>query len=687
MVKSKSQVVDLFQFDDLENRNLSSYLLTPKTDPSRSARSEDCSNETRVLDYNKIFSWRYSLKDLEAALRSDPQAWNLEPCCPTWGSCLRMRVSDLIKIRPSLSEETAYPEILAFVDNETAQRKTTLQPWLQKVPMTDREHSAFLEAIEVIDSSQIEALFLELRNASREASGYAEFHEKRIEVRLLTRWRIVEVEKRCRSRIRFLNTKINTLYQSWNRSKNATDPTECQRLQQVISRLFQNYYTCARMFWALAMQHRAIACEIDPADIRKCMILMLTMESQGLHTLRLDSPCVFTLVEAKAACAVIASIPKNSFDLKQYRSTYHSLSDVPTLSSDMALFRRRLNVFLTGDPENNPLRDVNWNAMAVTGSVLTWALPDASMRSDLTKDQELEQLYARSDLDLPCQFLDMGDFLEHVRNTIATIEQNLDHPGTYQMHRSAKIYVEHPDLTQINTSRDQDDLDQYRAILTNSRRECRSFAKNEFDLAFFEVPDDQIDVAISHLDTEALCELIARTTEGEKTIPGCWFSYPMDDTSKFKIPTASITNPSRWITYSRPNRKKTKQANQGNNRIYVSQLVKIRYTNNRLTRPLEFYMVHKNLIAHVSGYHFECVRALYDGSQVYLTTGALIAYATGNVFAPWGIQTSSYSEIVTKYANRGFRIKYCDDQQDPDRLRGNDDEKSGLRGYCLVQNV
>ena len=94
-------------------------------------------------------------------------------------------------------------------------------------------------------------------------------------------------------------------------------------------------------------------------------------------------------------------------------------------------------------------------------------------------------------------------------------------------------------------------------------------------------------------------------------------------------------------------------------------------------------MIHGSLMAHVSRFHFGCVRAMYTRGQVYLTTSAVIALTTRTVYSPWGRQTGDHAETVNKYARRGFRVKYPERQTSLVPLMANHADDPELYTFVL----
>lgn len=621
---------------------------------------------TYILEGPILPHQTYDCSQTWTSVIENARKYKLTPCLPMNTSCMRVSVADMLAVRPTLKEETHRKEILVFAGEHCVNRMgdTTLQPWLHPIQLTLQEHTMFLNAIPAIDAGGIDLALNELRKVVRSADGYADDDAREDVKRVFAS--CIPSSMAVSQRIEIAD--VVQLFSAWRRALVGTCRITERRLEEVVHRLLHSYHHCAMVFRELALNQSELIARIDTRAIRAALMLMLVAENHHIHDLDTQSPCVFTLQQAVQTSQAVQLVAKDAFDPASYCTTFHPQRLPPVLSSSLEVFRQRLNTFLTGDAETDPFRDANWTNMAISGSVMTWALTKRSLRSGFTKQQELE-LYQTSDVDIPCSYTNLGDFLNHVHDTIGVIERNLGCTGTVEMNRSAKIYVEVdrpfgsdrraiPNVEQFDAETNEQVIARYRAVVAEVRDKSRSCIRHDLDAMFVDVPEDQI-----------ACTAVKIESDYFGTVMN--YAYCGASSPRYShIPDA-------WLTY--------RDERPSDNEIYVKQSVKIRYSNPRLSRSLEFFPTSKHAVAHVAGYHLECVRAVYDGAHVYLTTSALIAYCTGKTFSPWGNQTGTHAKIVNKYANRGFQVNYCADQLDTDQLRASD--QSGVDQLARCQYV
>ena len=102
-------------------------------------------------------------------------------------------------------------------------------------------------------------------------------------------------------------------------------------------------------------------------------------------------------------------------------------------------FRRRLNIFISGNENVNMLEGINWSNMVITGGCMAAIMPNTTPLMALFKknpdtkvpltEKELnrffQEYYAKSDIDIACNHPNILDFIEDVKNLKETIQKNL----------------------------------------------------------------------------------------------------------------------------------------------------------------------------------------------------------------------------------------------------------------------
>ena len=84
-----------------------------------------------------------------------------------------------------------------------------------------------------------------------------------------------------------------------------------------------------------------------------------------------------------------------------------------------------------------------------------------------------------------------------------------------------------------------------------------------------------------------------------------------------------------------------------------------------LQRDLELFVPQRDFINSVKNFHLPCVRAYYDGDNVYMTTSCLIAHKTFmNIDYKYFYGKNKLINIINKYVSRGFGTFLNDKEQE-----------------------
>lgn len=86
----------------------------------------------------------------------------------------------------------------------------------------------------------------------------------------------------------------------------------------------------------------------------------------------------------------------------------------------------------------------------------------------------------------------------------------------------------------------------------------------------------------------------------------------------------------------------------------VKKAYDIKYEIDMGFKIIDFYKSNFNMVANVAKFHFNCVRAVYDGSDVYVLSDAVGAFKTGiNINFRIFFNNINPMDIILKYVNKG----------------------------------
>ena len=310
--------------------------------------------------------------------------------------------------------------------------------------------------------------------------------------------------------------------------------------------------------------------------------------------------------------------------------------------ANLSEFRENLNVFCTGNPEINLFKDIEWSQdkIALGGSIMCACIqklhPLMNVFNNYPQKDRLKRFfneyYAKSDIDVMFLTQDVLDFMNKVKTFYNQIILNVVNNNCYA--EPSHIKLECIKIIYIFvTASDIDDV-----LLKN-----QSYTKEQI---IGDIDNDEIKGLFSDI----------LNIEIEKYKKIFFSKLSADELSNYQI------NYPDYISF-----------NKTNYRVRVSKLdstaspclktgisINFKYKINspHLDYPIELFMVKYNdFFATVQTFHLPCVRAYYDGSNVYLTPSCISAHLTYmNLDYKYFAGTTNPIEILNKYRMRGFGI-------------------------------
>ena len=315
--------------------------------------------------------------------------------------------------------------------------------------------------------------------------------------------------------------------------------------------------------------------------------------------------------------------PTNLICVNPHANTMHFDAEYPLV--DLEELRRRLNLFLTGDPQKNPLSQIDWGRIVVTGSVMAAILPkkNPNLKMDNPDDVQLleffNKYYSNSDVDLACRcpdFLTMIQEARKVMRSVATVLGVEPSESFINIERNLIIYL----ATSLENDNSAHNLRYYYDIYLKERQNMKQvYLQDELLAQIFDTP------------------------------------VPIDQVSLFKY---------KYIRYNEHEDFNVFYYWKGKN-VYLKffESLKVHIKIPGLKHPFEIFKYHdacnpvepENFLNMINFFHLPCVRAFYDGQNCYLLPSAISSYFlyinidNRNVFSKY-----NYMQIIDKYYRRGY---------------------------------
>jgi hypothetical protein len=333
--------------------------------------------------------------------------------------------------------------------------------------------------------------------------------------------------------------------------------------------------------------------------------------------------------------------------------------------TNLQTFKRRLNMFITKNPDKDIFEGLDWNFYGVSGSIIPACLQkrspllDAIIKNyDITEDEAylkfIDEYYKNSDIDIMCNEQNLIEYMRKAKTTYELIKKNTessdddikletiktmsisittqffeltlnDFNKTFQLNWTTKEYIEN-----VNDFRVRTYLYSF-----------YSKYKQEQNTHLLRVYPDCI-------DNKFIQEYLVHFSIHDFTIYLC-------DESLYdrynKKETDIILRRSDFVN---------EQIKEEENKIImkIGDSIRFKFHFNKIGRQIEFFKSNsKDFFSLAAHFHLPVVRAYYQGDNVYMTPSCVTAMMTGiNIEYKYFAGIRDPIDIINKYNRRGFGI-------------------------------
>ena len=332
--------------------------------------------------------------------------------------------------------------------------------------------------------------------------------------------------------------------------------------------------------------------------------------------------------------------------LKSRKAIYGVKQSIPCQQGivDVQEFKRRLNIFITGNSEKDLFKEADWSHMVISGGCMAAIMPKMNPLMLLFKkdmngpmlDEELnrffQEYYSTSDIDIACNHYDILDFIKHVSHLKRVIVQNLNVPEKdvkVNPYKTLNIYINQQVLKEKCESGEIPIS--YDTIINNK-------TNNHVKMYFYDM------YLVEKMKNRPVLDI--DNDESFDIINYC----KLDD-------TALIINDN--LTDQTNNNDKTiYYMYDDNNTLFImfSEILRFVIKSKHFKRKLEIFRTfQKEFFSTVARFHLPCVRSYYNGTTCYLLPSSICAYHTlTNIDFKYFAGKSDPISILNKYRQRGY---------------------------------
>lgn len=345
---------------------------------------------------------------------------------------------------------------------------------------------------------------------------------------------------------------------------------------------------------------------------------------------------------------------QNTYGLS-YRDSYdgYGITDIDT-------FKKRFNIFTTGNPEIDALAGLDWSKFAVSGSLITACLQKRSQLLDaqvkINNNDEnfgfkqfIQKYYGESDVDLMSNQTNILDFLNSVNDVYNLLKQNLNANDCDMKYESVKNFA-----VSITTHFFEAYLDDFNKTygFTKTKEE---FEKMTEDM-IFKLYIYQKYIEVKNTITK---KLISSDNIKNKFITEYFIPNSYENMNIY------VVDPDNYENYNVQDNEVLYYQNdfgknlpQKFNKLVIKFSESIRYKLFCKSTKIEMFRIKdKDFFGTVARFHFPCVRAYYQGDNVYMLPSCITAMMTGlNIEYKYFAGIRNPIDIINKYMQRGFGV-------------------------------
>ena len=302
------------------------------------------------------------------------------------------------------------------------------------------------------------------------------------------------------------------------------------------------------------------------------------------------------------------------------------------------VFINRLNKFISGKNDLNLLENLNWENVAISGSIMACCVPNYNTLMSkfvINKDNfEIDfigfvnHFYKTADIDVMCNINDIYLFVDKINEFNNTLNTNIK--TIYNINSEIE-------LTKIFTNKTV-------SILINSNY------INKYILSKTKLPYDTIIKDINNIEIKKIIydEFIT------------WFMSYLNKNALINFDNFINIKYSELFTLIPIEELNTIFINSLSEDYLFEPKInyKFRISSYYLPHNFEFFQIkYDNFFSTVSQFHLPIVRSYYDGNNVYLTPSCISACMTLiNIDYKYFAGKRNPIEIINKYRHRGFGI-------------------------------
>ena len=334
--------------------------------------------------------------------------------------------------------------------------------------------------------------------------------------------------------------------------------------------------------------------------------------------------------------------------------------------TDLTTFKKRLNIFITQNSEKDIFEGIDWNKFALSGSIIPACLQKKSPLLDVLMkkyndeniafNEFIMQYYPTSDIDIMCNCKSFFDFLDEGQKVFDIIKHNLELSNTKEDSSIETIKSVAISVTKQFFTDTLDDFNTKHNIKWSLQEYIDNMNDDKFKHYLYDIYVLNKTASIQEFTNNNLITNSLRA-EYAKVIPFDRLSlYYVDynlESIKYLRETETVLHRNDFLPVD-------KNVDTKNNIriIKFSENFRFKFNFSKIKRQIEYFKIFgEDFFDVVARFHLPCVRAYYQGDNVYMLPSCISAMMTGiNIEYKYFAGIRNPVEIINKYMQRGYGI-------------------------------
>jgi hypothetical protein len=339
-------------------------------------------------------------------------------------------------------------------------------------------------------------------------------------------------------------------------------------------------------------------------------------------------------------------------------------------------FKQKLHIFTSYDKKIDLFDNLNWNNIAISGSIITACVPKYNpllnkfANSNINEMQRYhlyyEEYYPTSDIDMMCNHKSIFDFIDKVYEVYECIKTNVQamynvNGNTVKLVPYKKIsilvgldfirdHMQNYTVDYVMKNKNTPEIKQiFYKEYVKQKNMSNAVEKQEHSNIIY-------DEYYNYTSIDDLSIIIIEELKHYENTSNTGNNYITSRNYPSKVAVDMVVAVDMEDEMGKLVEEKEKEEKEEKIYFKICESIKYKIESKHMEHNIEIFQIkYQDFFSTVSKFHLPCVRGFYDGNQVYLLPSAITAFMTMlNIDYKYFAGSKDPIEILNKNRCRGF---------------------------------